>query len=74
MRPIIWLCLFYQDQLYYSIVGDDIAQQFFYMDTDTGVITLKRLLTDDTSLQYNVSTIRESSVQFKYYKYSFSAM
>ena len=41
--------------MYYSITGDDIAQQFFYLDAETGVITLKRLLTDDTSLQYNVS-------------------
>ena len=43
-----------QDTLKYTIVGDDIAQQFFYLNADTGLLTLKRLLTEDDSTQYNV--------------------
>ena len=44
-----------QDTLKYSIIGDDIARQFFYLNADTGLLTLKRLLSEDTSSQYNVS-------------------
>lgn len=47
--------LFLQDKLRYSIVGDDIAKQFFYIDADMGLITVKRLLTEDDQTQYNVS-------------------
>lgn len=38
----------------YSIVGDDLAKQFFYVNPTTGVITLKKLLTEDNHLEYNV--------------------
>ena len=43
-----------QDELIYSIVGDDIAQQLFYINPTTGVVTLKKLLTEDGRSQYNV--------------------
>ena len=59
--------LCFQDKLYYYITGDDIAQQFFYLDADTGVITLKRLLMDDTSLQYNVSKLADRFILSLYY-------
>lgn len=38
----------------YSISGDGVAPQFFYIDPDTGVISLKKLLTLDSSSQYTV--------------------
>jgi hypothetical protein len=44
----------FQDALKYAITGDDIARQFFYMNPDSGMITVKRLLTQDTTTQYNV--------------------
>jgi len=48
---------FLQDILRYSIYGDDIAQQYFYINPDIGLITLKRLLTEGEESQYNVCNI-----------------
>lgn len=43
-----------QDKIKYSIVGDDTAMRFFYIDADTGVISLKSSIVDDTSTRYMV--------------------
>jgi len=43
-----------QDKLIYSITGDALAQQYFYINPTTGVVTLKKLLTEDDSPEYNV--------------------
>ena len=42
----------------YRAVDDELAQQFFYVNPDTGVITVKRLLTTDSTDRYTVR-IRE---------------
>ena len=41
----------------YSIVGDAKARQFFYINPDTGAVTIKRLLSEDKDAEYNVSVI-----------------
>lgn len=46
-----------QDTIRYSITGDDVAQQFFYINADTGAITLKQLLSQDTTSKYTVSNL-----------------
>ena len=43
-----------QDAIKYAITGEDSAPQFFYIDPDTGIITVKRLLSEGDSRQYNV--------------------
>ena len=42
------------DGVRFSITGDSVAQEFFYINPVTGVITLKKLLTTDTRSQYTV--------------------
>ena len=46
----------WQDVIEYSITGDDIAVNLFYVDPDTGVISLKSSIEDDTNTRYLVST------------------
>ena len=41
----------------YSLLGDAVAMEFFYIDPGTGNITLKRLLTEDSSPRYNIRVI-----------------
>ena len=47
------------DIIKYTIEGDDVATQFFYMNPTSGIITLKTLLKSDNlaHTQYNVSVI-----------------
>lgn len=39
----------------YSIVTDDISKQYFYINPDTGVISLRRVLTDNNIGRFSVS-------------------
>ena len=54
----MYVFIFLQDEIWYTLTGDSVAQQFFYINPNTGVITLKRLLTESDSSQYNVSEIK----------------
>ncbi len=47
--------LLFQDKMYYSLIGDDKAQDFFYVDPTTGAVSLKKAINQDTSTQYDVS-------------------
>ena len=38
----------------YSVIGDETAIEFFYIDADSGIITLRKLFTEGTQEQYNV--------------------
>ena len=44
-----------QDAIKYSIIGENPAPEYFYIDPDAGLITVKRLLTEGETSQYNVS-------------------
>ncbi len=61
LNRALWLIILFafslQDNLKYNIIGDDVAKQFFYLNADTGLLTLKRLLSEDDTAQYNVSQI-----------------
>jgi protocadherin Fat 4 len=43
-----------QDTLYYSLIGDEVSQKYFYVDPMTGIVSLKKTITDDTNLQYEL--------------------
>ncbi|KAK3089813.1 hypothetical protein FSP39_006721 [Pinctada imbricata] len=43
------------DVVHYSITGDDFALQFFYINPDTGVISLRRLLTSTNIARFTIS-------------------
>ena len=38
------------DQIRYSLISDDTCQEYFYLNGDTGVIYLKKLLTSDAAI------------------------
>ena len=42
------------DVIYYSLLGDALAAQFFYIDEESGIVSLKRLLTEGVQSQYNL--------------------
>ncbi len=47
--------IIFQDSIKYSITGEASAPQFFYVDPDTGIITVKKLLSEGDTSQYTVS-------------------
>ena len=40
----------------YRLVGDNLARNFFEVDTDSGRVTLSRSLNQDSALQYSVKS------------------
>ena len=68
----LFICVL-QDEIKYSITGDDVAMQYFYMNPDTGVVTLNKLLTDGTDRRYNVRT-NYTPLLGKYYIFLFIVM
>lgn len=42
------------DNLYYSLVGDAVAMNFFYVDTANGTVSLKRSIANDNNNRYQV--------------------
>ena len=46
--------LLFQDCMYYSLIGRENALKYFYVDLNTGEISLKRSIRDDTADQYMV--------------------
>ena len=45
-----------QDQITYSLIGDDTALEFFYVDPNNGEISLKASIADDDNKRYRVRT------------------
>ena len=43
-----------QDKLKYSILTDERCQEYFYMNPDTGIVTLKKLLEDESLTKFLV--------------------
>ena len=41
-------------RVYYSLTADEKAMEYFYIDPDTGVISLKKTIADDNSPRYQV--------------------
>jgi len=54
MEVILWL----QDQISYLLVGSDSAKQVFYVNPNTGLISLKKSLTETVDQQFTVSFSR----------------
>jgi len=50
-------CLSWQDAIKYSIIGEDPAAEYFYIDPDFGLLTVKKLLSEGDTSQYNVRKI-----------------
>ena len=52
-----------QDSLHYEIIGSERALSFYYLNPDTGVITLKRLFTEGTHTkdEVNIRDIKSHS-------------
>jgi hypothetical protein len=46
--------LFMQDRMYYSLIGQENALKYFYVDPNSGDISLKRSIAEDTADQYQV--------------------
>ena len=40
--------------VYYRIVGNEKAQEFFYIDPRTGVVSLKKSIANDNTARYQV--------------------
>ena len=49
------LLLYFQDTLRYEMVGTEQAMSYYYLNPGTGLITLKRLLTEGEQTQDDVS-------------------
>ena len=48
-----------QDAIKYSITGSGTSPDYFYMDPDTGLVTLKMLLAEGSEQQYTVRGARK---------------
>ena len=44
-----------QDVIKYSMIGEDSAKEFFYVDPDTCRVTVKKMLYPGTATDYTVS-------------------
>ena len=52
---LIVLAEYLQDKIYYDIIGDEVAQKFFFIDPRTGVVSLKRTIANEENVRYQVS-------------------
>ena len=43
-----------EDKLKFSILSDERCQEYFYMNPDTGIMTLKKLLEDESMTKFMV--------------------
>ena len=43
------------DRIYYSLLGDDTAMEFFYVNAMTGEVSLKSVILHDVNSRYQVS-------------------
>ncbi len=44
-----------QDAIYYTLIGNDKAMEYFYVDPKTGVVSLKKSILTDSTARYDVS-------------------
>lgn len=52
---MIHVVLFYQDAIIYSLISDGEPSQFFFVNSDTGLITTKKFLTSTQTKEFRVS-------------------
>ncbi len=45
----------FQDEIFFTLTGNEKAIEFFYVDPTTGVVSLKKSIKDDDTARYEVS-------------------
>ena len=48
---------FIQDVIAYTIYGNEVAKKYFYIDPDTGAVSLKKIIAKDTNTKYQVTIV-----------------
>ena len=55
-------CILFQDAIYYTLIGNDKAMEYFYVDPKTGVVSLKKSILRDSTARYDVSNLQNKKV------------
>ena len=50
-----------QDSIFYTLVGGGAGLNYFFIERDSGIIYLRKPLTDSTDPQFTVSSYRKNS-------------